>query len=589
MAEKPVIAHSIGLTTSEKNESGLTGTWRSERPVFSNKIPPCQTDCPAHLNIPLWITLMQKGLFKEAWEIYVQENPFPAICGRVCYRFCEKQCNRQYYWPQEKGPVSINQLERFLGDWARANNLKPVSDPMPDLACWKDIEKETVRPSVAIIGSGPAGLSAAHYLAKNLYRVTIFEELEHAGGMLYCAIPRYRLPKDVLDDEIERMVKSLGVEIILNARVGSGKFSLKRIKDNFDYIFIATGAHKSKEFSKTDINLAPAEKAKKLEAFGTKFSMESQGGRKIVNANIFPGLDFLKEINGGKAIRADGKIVVVLGGGNTAIDAARSAVRLGAKKVIVVYRRSRKEMPAHPEEVEAALKEKIKIRFLTDIKLVLVDEFNVGIEKIICQKMKLGEPDKSGRRSPTPKEGSEFEIKADWLITAIGEEANLVFLQGENLIGIAEIGGDAKTGPSTVVQAIAAGKAAARRILTYSYGLEIDEWPEDRIITFEDLNPEFLREFYPFQIRVQNYHELKTGNFDEVSKTLSEKEITGESQRCFSCGTCNFCQNCHKFCPDMSIQFGDSLPQMVSERCKGCGVCRTVCPRGVIVMEEEKK
>jgi len=356
-------------------------------------VSPCELFCPINQDIRKWLSLAQEEKFQEAWQVILEKNPLPAVIGRVCPHFCENNCNRK----DLDESVAIQALEKFLGDEAlRRGWSLPI----------RKIEPKTKK--IAIIGSGPAGLSCAYQLAQEGYKVTIFEELPVIGGMLSVGIPDYRLPKTILAQEIENNVLSLGIEVKKNVKVDDA--ILKEISKDFDAIFIAAGAQKS-----------------------TKLNVDGENATGVIS-----GLDFLEKINLGQTLEL-GKEVTVIGGGNTAIDAAHSALRLGAK-VTIFYRRSRKEMPAIESEVKAAEKAGVKIQTLaTPVKIIAQDSRVTGLE---CIRMTLGEKDESGRARPIPIENSNFSIQTDMVIAAIGEESRLDFPadfsqnQHENLIGI---------------------------------------------------------------------------------------------------------------------------------------------------------
>ncbi len=397
---------------------------------------PCQHACPLGIDIPGYIELITQERFEEALALIEEKNPFPAICGRVCHHPCEAKCRRG----EIDEPVAINALKRFVSDYVPKKKRRT---PPPSVR----------REEVAIIGSGPAGLTAAYYLARWGYGVTVFEALPWAGGMLRVGIPDYRLPKKILEEEILATVKNLGVEIRTNVCVGEDLPFEEIFPSGYRAVFIATGSHKSRKLG------IPGENLK----------------------GVFSGLEFLREVNLGERLDLGEKTVVV-GGGNAAVDAARSVLRMGLKEAIVLYRRGREEMPAIESEVEAAEKEGIEINYLAaPVRILNRDGQVCGLE---CIRMRLGEYDSSGRRRPLPIESSEFIVEADSIISAVGQSADLSFLpsslrtnNGGNLSvdphtlateqpGIFA-GGDVITGPATVVEAIAAGRRAAISIIRY--------------------------------------------------------------------------------------------------------------------------
>jgi NADPH-dependent glutamate synthase beta subunit-like oxidoreductase/Pyruvate/2-oxoacid:ferredoxin oxidoreductase delta subunit len=441
--------------------------------------------------------------------------------------------------------MSIHALERLVADYAFNRKVTGKLKVSP--------RKERV----AIVGSGPAGLSCAYFLAKEGYRVTVFEALPELGGMLRVGIPKYRLPREILDKEIAD-IEALGVSFKPGVKVDD----VKQLKD-YNAIFIAAGAHKSQALN-----------------------VPGEGG-----AGVISGTEFLRKLNLDAKPKI-GKSVVVVGGGNTAIDAARSALRLGAKSTIV-YRRSRDEMPAVEEEIEAAIKEGIEIIYLAaPTKIVSQDGKVKEIEFI---RNRLGEPDASGRRRPIPIEGSTFTMKAETVITAIGESTDLSLLPkafklsetGAKLDGVQICGGgDAVTGAGRVVDAIASGRRTAYSIDGSLRGRTVEAKPVQELASFEEINTAY----FPRQAAVK-MPELpvgkRTSNFSEINLGISIKEGKKESERCFSCGVCRECNNCVYFCPDICVSVSDGNYEFDYEYCKGCGICDHECPVGVIKMETE--
>ncbi|MDO8956670.1 MAG: FAD-dependent oxidoreductase, partial [Deltaproteobacteria bacterium] len=402
-----------------------TGSWRYLRPRFENKISPCNEGCPAGQDIEGAMVLIGKGKVLQAWDLFKEENPFPGVCGRVCFHPCESSCNRGEF----DEAISINALERFMADVASRQGRKPL------------LRRERREEKVAIVGSGPAGLTCAYHLARLGYGVTVFEALPVLGGMLRVGIPEYRLPKRVLEEEIDQILE-LEVKAEVNARLG-GEFLLKELKE-YQAIFLAMGNHRSKSLG------IPGEEAE----------------------GIMSGVEFLKNVNLGKEVPL-GKRVAVIGGGNTAIDAARSALRLGTKPFIL-YRRTREEMPAFPAEILEAEEEGIEISYL--VSPLQVNAENGKVSKLECMKNRLGPPDEDGRRRPVAIKGSNFFVEVNQVIAAIGEEADLSAIPKklgvkENVILTDErggtkqkevfAGGDIIHQPHTVVHAIGSGKRAA--------------------------------------------------------------------------------------------------------------------------------
>ncbi|OGO00060.1 MAG: hypothetical protein A2Y58_00745 [Chloroflexi bacterium RBG_13_51_52] len=463
---------------------------------------PCKHACPAGINVPLYVYLIGEGKFQEALAVIREKVPFPGALGRVCIHPCEEACRRSAL----NDPISIKFLKRFVAD--------------RDYGFWKHYSKKlppTGR-KVAIVGSGPAGLTAGYYLVKAGHTVTVFEQFSKAGGMMRVGIPDYRLPPEVLDGEID-VIKEAGVEIKLNTKVESVD---DLFNQGFEAVFLAPGAHRGQSLGVEGDNLP----------------------------GVFDGASFLRDVNLGKKVDV-GKRVAVIGGGNVAIDGARVALRLGAKHVHIIYRRTRAEMPASPEEVEAALEEKIHIDFLTGH--VKVSQKN-GRLILTCIRMELGEPDSSGRRRPMPIKGSEFDEEFDVIIGAIGQSpeipagfsvktgrGNTIQANLETMATSRKgvwAGGDAVTGPDSVIRAIAAGRTAAGSIDKYLGGsgnIEEELTTERKIgicagITAEDfpVQPRVKMPCLPAKEVVDSFIEVETG-------LLSDPAIA-EGKRCFQCG-----------------------------------------------------
>jgi 2-oxoacid:acceptor oxidoreductase delta subunit (pyruvate/2-ketoisovalerate family) len=544
-SDYPTWAISLASTLLNK-----TGTWRIFRPMYDNKIPPCNNECPTNEKIQGYLDYTKQGKFIEAYKLLLQDNPFPSITGRVCYHPCETVCNRKDY----DESVGINSCERFIGDWGLKN--VPFAKP-------QNKRKETV----AIVGSGPAGMAAAYYLGLAGYNVTIFEKKAKLGGMLRYGIPAYRLPKKVLDNELRKLT-TLGVKFKTNCSVGKN-ITIDTLRKSFEYVIIGHGAHKNRPIG------IPNE--------------EAQG--------VYAGLEFLSQINSGKKPKI-GKKVAIIGGGNTAIDAARSTLRLGSIPIIL-YRRTRTEMPAVTDEVDACEAEGIKIEFLVaPVKVKTIKRNKViGIELI---KMKLGKSDASGRRRPVPIPRSNFILKFDSIISAIGEQVDLSILSPDiqktdwgvkadkigrtNVPNIFAIG-DCVTGPKTVVEAFGAGKRVAYQIMGATNKIE---FKLERAVKFTDLNLDYFEHTsripkpeLPLSARKKNFKEVHSG----YNKVM----VKDEADRCFSCGVCNKCDNCFVVCPDLSVLKDTGEYEFDYDYCKGCGVCARECPRFAITMIEESK
>lgn len=486
---------------------------------------PCRDACPAGINVQGYVALLSQGKYKEALALIMENLPLPGIIGRICPHPCESVCKRG----KLDEPVSICALKRFLVD--------QVGDEInPPAVSEKRDEK------VAIIGSGPSGLTCAYFLALKGYGVTIFEALPEPGGMLKVGIPDYRLPPEVLDKEINR-IKALGVEIKTNSPIGKDRSFDDLFKEGFKAVFIGAGCHNNMTLG------IPGE--------------DFEG--------VVSGVEFLRDINLGRQVEV-GERVAIIGGGDVAIDAARTASRMGAKEVTIVYRRSREEMPASVEEIEAAFEEGITIQFLTAPVEFLGD--NSGSKALRCIRMELGEPDDSGRRRPVPIEGSEFNIDIDMLIPAIGQVADLSLL--DNGAGVEKssrnrvvadpvtlatsregvfAGGDCVYGPWIAIEAVAAGKRAAVSIDRYVNGEDlnkrIDEEPAlpdipDEIVL--DKKPKASRQ----KMEAIDVKERKTG-FKEVELGLTQEQASKEADRCLNCGICCECLQCVGVCKAEAI------------------------------------
>lgn len=530
-----------------------TGSWRHQRPVYEDKVASCQNACPAGVDIPKVLGLAGRGLFFEAYKAFKENNPLPAVCGRVCYHPCEGSCNRGQY----DQSLAMHNIERFIGDYA----LEQGPQTREQSALIKPLAR------IAVVGSGPSGLSCAYYLARLNYEVDVVEALPVAGGMLAVGIPAYRLPKNVLRRELE-LLQTEGIRIMTGTPVNS-------LDDFVDYraVYLATGA-----------------------SGGALLGISGEDA-----PGVYQGLEFLKSVNLGTAVLV-GKKVAVIGGGNTAMDCARAALRLGCD-VTVIYRRTRQEMPAAAEEIEEALAEGVKMMFLAAPREVATGA-DGRVASIRCEKMVLEDPDASGRRRPVPVEGSEFRLDADTVVAAVGQGAELSYLppavaRREGLVQIDETGytgfsyvyagGDAAYGVTRrVVDAIASGRRAALTIDRQLRGGAAAEKASRPIVTFESLKTDYFTPWKRVEMPQRTAAE-RVKDFAEVNRGYTPEQAMEEAVRCFSCGLCNECKNCWAFCPDIAIKKEPGAKFKIDlDYCKGCGICVNECPRSAIKMTGEE-
>jgi NADPH-dependent glutamate synthase beta subunit-like oxidoreductase len=549
-----------------------TGKWGFQKPQASFQTAPCQEICPAGNPIPQFLYLAGEGRFDEALQTLLKENPFPGICGRVCFHPCETDCNRAQF----DESVSIRAMERYVSDTA--------SNPLPNLKPMQNRDSK----KVAIVGAGPAGLSCAYFLSLLGHQVTIFEAENEPGGIMRWGIPEYRLPKSVLRREIRRIF-SLPIEIKTSINIGKD-LSFDELT-GFDAVFLSPGAR-----------------------LNVPLCIEGEDLKRV-----WTGGDFLERINSKEKVTL-GKETVVIGGGNTAIDVARSALRLGSK-VKVAYRRTRNEMPAICDEIIEAEEEGAGFEFLIQpVKVSLLKNKRLAVK---FQRMKLSNRDQSGRYKAIPVRGKFITLEADRLITAVGELVDLSWIPQELIKnGLIDAnpshkifaGGDAIDQPRTIVTAISSGKRAAISIdlhmrgdshddvfskiklgnkrsvsmEAYLSGREEGIWPEPKnIISYDKINTLYFEHSKKINMRKLRLNQRQR-RFSEVNRGLSVEEANLSASRCFSCGTCNYCYNCYFFCPEGVISL-DPLHEtkyVDLDHCKGCGTCAKACPRNVVEMKD---
>lgn len=544
---------------------------------FGDCYPPCTLRCPSNVDIQGYIGLVGSGKYIEAVNLIRETNPFPSICGRVCTRPCEDACRRNIV----DLPVGIDYIKRFAADIE-------LSSPryfIPPKACESGKK-------VALVGAGPASLTCAYYLALNGHKATVFEAEDEPGGMMRFGIPAYRLPREVIKKEIE-IIEAVGVEIQTQKRLGVDFLLEELVENGYDAIFLGVGAWRS-----------------------TPLGIDGETAN-----GVLAGIEFLREVAKGRLNRLDGKVVVI-GGGNTAIDAARTSLRLGAREVSILYRRTEREMPARKEEVDEAVYEGVRIQFLVAPKRVISDSYDrvVGLE---CIRMELGEPDSSGRRKPIPVPGSEFIVDCNYIIAAIGQKPDRTILEPilkvkdtsikwtkwdtievnpetlQTSIPFVFAGGDAVNGPATVIESIAQGRRAAFYIDRYLKGLPLTGFgwlvnTSKRSESLDDFPKEFYRNIEKSERNIPILTKLseRRGNFDETELPYSETQARNESMRCLSCGciAVNDCElkrvadqygaNAYAFTKERELKQIDSRHPFIEfdlNKCILCARCVRIC------------
>jgi NADPH-dependent glutamate synthase beta subunit-like oxidoreductase len=584
-------------------------------PVYVQRLPPCRNKCPASEDIRGYLTTIAQAdlthqtageVLDKAWEILTDKNPLPSVHGRICPHPCETACNRKY---KADGAVAINNMERFIGDYGLKRKLRLTK-----------LTDEVKPEKIAIVGSGPSGLSAAYQMSRRGYQVTIFEAYERPGGMLRYGIPPYRLPKEVLDAEIQNIL-DLGVELKCNTKVGED-IPFEDVRRDFDAVYIAGGSHKGANMD------VPGEDS----------------------ANIFTAASFLNRVNTGAKVDIGDRVVVV-GGGDSAVDAARVSLRLQALKreeeelapvqeidkeeldeevkaqvavqdtisdktmvdaarvskrvskyseVVVLYRRTRAEMPAISEDVDAAEEEGIRIEYLSaPIRFITEGGRATAVE---CIRMELGEPDDSGRRRPVPIKGSEFTLPVDTVMVGIGQKPDLVggMVELANKWGWVDASSIGETNQAGVfaggdvlglgisANATGQGRVAARAMDAYLQKTEYKRPHMGGPVQHTELRLDYYVPA-PRNEEVEIDVAEAVAGFSEIRKTLSSEQALAEAGRCMSCGLCNICDQCRVFCPQQAITRSMKRAKgkvMFTDytRCTGCHVCFEACPTGYIQM-----
>ena len=525
-----------------------TGTWRSERPVYVDGLPPCNHACPAGEQIQGWLYAAEDGSYETAWRRLVSDNPFPAVMGRICYHPCETACNRA----ELDSAVGINSVERFLGDEAirQGWQLPPATAP-------------TGR-RLLIVGAGPSGLSAAYHLRQLGHEVEIHEAGSRPGGMMRFGIPTFRLPRDILDSEIDRLLAT-GVTLRLDTRVSDLAETMRA--GQFDAAFLAVGAQLSHRA------YIPAGQA----------------------AQMLDALSLLSSVNDGERPQL-GRTVLVYGGGNTAMDVARTARRLGADEAVVVYRRTQAQMPANPVELQEALDEGVRVSWLRTITAV-------GDGVTTLERMRL---DEDGVPQPT---GEFEELTGDTVVLALGQDVDRSLLDtvpGISIVdGVVQVddtmmtgcpgvfaGGDAIPATRSVTVGIGHGKAAAHHIDAWlRRASSAPAGPAGQVtpVAFGELNAWYFSDA-PHAVRPRLEAARRVADFGEVVGGLDADTAVYEARRCLSCGNCFGCDNCFGVCPDNAVVKIETAHGYAIDYdfCKGCGLCVAECPSGAIVMEPEQ-
>lgn len=542
-AEVPPVARSLGSTAWNR-----TGDWRSREPVFRDLTPPCAAACPAGQDVVDQLRLFAQGRVREAGEVILSANPFPAVTGRVCPHPCDGACNRG----RLDGAVDIPGVERALGDALLAERVELLP------AAGGGVR-------VAVVGAGPAGLTAAHYLALAGHEVTLYARESRPGGLLATGIPPYRLPRPVLEAEVARALRP-GVRF-QGGRILGRDLDLSALRRDFDAVLLALGRHRARPLG------IPNQDA----------------------AGVVDGLELLGALHRGEAA-PPGDQVVVVGGGNTALDCARSLLRLG-RRVTVAYRRGREDMPAFSDELAEALEEGVALEeWLLPVEVRLLDGRASSVQFV---RARPGDRDATGRPRPVPIPGSDCMLLAELVVVAAGEGLDAAGLPPELVHDGAVAGsgallaaGDCAGGGGTVAHAIGAGRRAAAELSARLGGrppavdLLAARGAKGEVAGFDRMRPAYFRSAPP-RPRVRAEAAARRQDQREVRAGFERGEATAEAARCLACGTCTGCDNCYQFCPDRAVVRGaPGLYRLDPSRCKGCGVCVEECPRGAIGLRE---
>jgi len=562
-------------------ESNKTGSWRFLRPLYDEKTSPCSASCPAGEDIARIEMLTAQGLFKEAWETILAENPFPSVCGRICYHPCEGVCNRREF----DEAVAVHTIERFLAETASRYDLKPT---LPRLAAKKQ--------KIAVVGAGPAGLAAAYFLTQLGYVCDVFETMTEPGGILRWGIPLYRLPLQALRNDIAQ-IESHGITLRTGQKIG-GKF-LRDAGSGYDAVFIGCGHTQT-----------------------VKLGITGEGISEVAD-----GLTLLNRIRRGEPVSLRG-LSAVIGGGNTAIDVARSIVRFGGK-ALILYRRRRRDMPAFETEVQMALEEGVELReLITPAKIVAAD----GQCAITLQEMKVSGEDSRGRAHVLPDEGKISEILVQHVFRATGAESGEEWMNPLQQSGISvalsnallvcpdrgpvlAFGGDLINETKSVVHAVLSGKQAAIALdILFQNGREailptlqtclVGQGPalsmeiylggnrrlrNSHIIAYEEINTDYFQ-FQPRITQPRLLRDERLRSFEEIDLKISANLAIREADRCFNCGICNQCDNCYMYCPDIAVirEKNGEIRRINYDYCKGCGLCAVECPRNAMTLRKEE-